>query len=211
MSPQQHRRKLLAILGGDLVRDVATGKWRTTTFEDTGDKFGILGDQLRVIAGWHLYQEDPSLRIVVLGGESNWASDAPTIAMVMKHEFIELGVSGQAIGTERRSFNTYQQLYSLQDIIEGEMWASVLIVSNRYHLERIQAIIEHAPALLMLRQLHALGPFKLQEAEEILIAGDANRWKARIDAAYRSAAMRERIAREERGVRQIREGTYMFE
>jgi hypothetical protein len=211
MGPQQHMKKLLAILGGDLVRDVATGKWRTTTFEDAGDKFGILGDQLRVIAGWHLYQEDPSLRIVVLGGESNSASEAPTIAIVMKHELVELGVPEQAIATERRSFNTYQQLCNFQEIVEEERSASVLIVSNRYHLERIQAFLQHAPALLMLRQLHTLGRLTLQEGEAILIARDSETWKAQIDAAYQSAAMSERIAHEERGVRQIREGTYSFE
>jgi hypothetical protein len=211
MGPQENAGKLLAILGGDLVRDGATGKWRTTMFEDTGDKFGILGDQLRVVAGWHLYQEDPYFHFVVVGGESNQASDAPTTAMVMKHELMELGVPEQAIVTERRSFTTYQQLSSIQEIVEEEMSASVLIVSNRYHLGRIQAFTDHAPALLRLRQLHTLGQLTLQEAEAILIARDPKTWKARIDAAYQSTAMNERITGEERGVRQIREGTFSFE
>jgi hypothetical protein len=208
---QGNARKLLALLGGDLVRDVATDKWRTTTFEDAGDKFGILGDRLRIVAGWHLYRQDPSLRIVVLGGESNWTSDAPTVAMVMKHELIELGVPEQAIVTERGSFTTYQQLSSLQAMFEGEIPPHGRIVSNRYHLGRIQAFIEHAPALLRLRQWHMLGRVTLQEAEAILMARDPNTWQSQIDAAYQSPRMRERIALEEKGTRQIRDGTYLFE
>ncbi len=102
-------------------------------------------------------KREPYLRIVALGGESNRTSDAPTIAMVMRHELIELGVPEQTIATERRSVNTYQQLCNFQEIVTIEMLASVLIVSNRYHLGRIQAFIEHAPALLMLRKLHKFG------------------------------------------------------
>jgi hypothetical protein len=211
LGPQENASKLLAILGGDLVRDVATGKWRTTTFEDAGDKFGILGDQLRIVAGWHLYREEPYLRIVALGGESNWTSDAPTVAMVMKHELMALGVPEQAIMTERGSFTTYQQLSSLQAMLEEEMSPSVCIVSNRYHLGRIQAFIEHAPALLRLRQCHMLGWVALQEAEAILIAHDPKTWQPQVDATYQSARMSERIALEEKGTRQIREGTYPFE
>ncbi len=51
----------------------------------------------------------------------------------------------------------------------------------------------------------------LREAEAILIASDPEIWKAPIDATYQSTAMSERIAREERGMRQIRDGTYLFE
>jgi hypothetical protein len=189
---------------------VATGKWRTTTFEDAGDKFGILGDRLRIVAGWHLYREDPSLRIVVLGGESNRTSDAPTVAMVMKHELIDLGVPEQVIVTERGLFTTYRQLDSLRAMLEGEMTPRVRIVSNRYHLGRIQAFIDHAPALLRLRQLQTLGRVTLQEAEAILIARDPKTWRSQIDAAYQSPPMRARMALEEKGTRQIRDGTYSF-
>src|SRR6266511_1880931 len=101
MGAKESKRKLLAILGGDLAKD-ATGKWQTTTFEDAGDKFGLLGDRLRVVAGCYLYSDDPQLCLVVLGGESdNWGSGAPSIAMVMNLELIALGVPREAILTER--------------------------------------------------------------------------------------------------------------
>jgi DUF218 domain-containing protein len=117
--------------------------------------------------------------------------------MVMKHEVVELGVPEQAIATKPRAFQAYQQLCNFREIVEEERSASVLIVPNRYHLGRIHAFIQYAPALLMLRQLHTLGRLMLQEGEAILIARDSETWKAQIDAAYQSAAMRERIAHEE--------------
>ncbi len=208
MKTRKHRRTLLAILGGDLVED-ASGKWRTTTAKDRGDKYGILWDRLRVEAAWALYQDDQQLCLVVLGGKSDMTG-APLIATVMKQELMELGVPEEAIVTEEESINTHQQLLGLQQIVQEGKGDNVLILTNEYHVKRVQVMIEYRPRLSLLKGLLALGQLKVQAAEEILIERDPEKWQAEIDRVYKSEAMQARIKGEADGVRQIHEGTYRF-
>jgi DUF218 domain len=208
MNTTERKRTLLAILGGDLVED-ASGQWRTTTAKDPGDQYGILWDRLRLEAGWALYQGDPQLYLVVLGGKSD-KPGAPLIAMVMKQELMELGVPGEAIVTEEESTTTYQQLLGLQEIVQERAGDHVRILTNAYHLTRVQAMIEDGPKLSTLKDLLAVGRLTVQAAEEVLVERDPETWRAEIDTVYQSEAMQARINREANGVRQIRQGTYRF-
>jgi DUF218 domain len=208
MNTRARKRTLLAILGGDLVEDTS-GKWRTTTATDPGDQYGILWDRLRVEAGWALYQDDQQLCLVVLGGKSD-KPGAPRIATVMKQELMELGVPEEAIVTEEESTTTYQQLLGLQQLVQEGEGDNVVLLTNAYHLTRVQAMIEYGPKLLTLKDLLALGQLKAQAAEEILIERDSEKWQAEIDKVYQSEAMQARINGEADGVRQIHQGTYRF-
>jgi DUF218 domain len=208
MNTTERKRTLLAILGGDLVED-ASGQWRTTTAKDPGDQYGILWDRLRLEAGWALYQGDPQLYLVVLGGKSD-KPGAPLIATVMKQELMELGVPGEAIVTEEESTTTNQQLLGLQEIVQERAGDHVRILTNAYHLTRVQAMIEDGPKLSTLKDLLAVGRLTVQGAEEVLVERDPETWRAEIDTVYQSEAMQARINREANGVRQIRQGTYRF-
>jgi DUF218 domain len=208
MHTSERKRTLLAILGGDLVED-ASGKWRTTTATDPGDQYGILWDRLRVEAGWALYQDDPQLCLVVLGGKSD-KPGAPLIATVMKQELMELGVPEEAIVTEEESTTTYQQLLGLQQMVREREGDNVLILTNAYHLTRVQAMIADGPKLSTLKDLLAVGRLTVQAAEEILVERDPETWQEEIDTVYQSEAMQARINGEANGVRQIHQGTYRF-
>jgi DUF218 domain len=165
---------------------------------------------LRVEAGWALYQDDQQLSLVVLGGKSD-KPGAPLIATVMKQELIELGVPEGAIVTEEESTTTYQQLLGLQQMVQEGEGDNVVLLTNAYHLTRVQAMIEYGPELQTLKGLLASGQLKVQAAEQILVARDSAKWQAEIDTVYQSEAMQARINGEANGVRQIHQGTYRFE
>ncbi len=151
-----------------------------------------------------------------LSGRCQWqvaddhSQGSPLIATVMKQELMELGVPEEAIVTEEESINTHQQLLGLQQIVQEGKGDNVLILTNEYHVKRVQVMIEYRPRLSLLKGLLALGQLKVQAAEEILIERDPEKWQAEIDRVYKSEAMQARIKGEADGVRQIHEGTYRF-
>ena len=195
--------KYLAILGGGLHHD-AEG-WRTCTFAE-GDNFGPTGDFLRVLAAVFLFERDPDMYVVAVGGKGQYAQTpgAPTVASVLTDELRAAGIPQEQIVLEERSGNTYQQLLALAQLAE-QSDTTIQIISNNWHLPRIQAMLAHAPAL----QKSTLRDAQLVSAEDVVIQFDAG-WKEKIEQVLRSPAMAKRLAIERQGVEQIKAGTYSF-
>ena len=197
-------KQAIFILGGGLVKK--NGQWRTTNFDER-DNFGASGDRLRVDAAYVLYKKSRDLMLIASGGKGQYGDmpDAPTIAEVIKRELMELGVPGKIILKEEASGNTWQQLRQLKKIVKKGSLDKVYILSNRSHLPRVQAMIEVDKELDGIFKKETL---ELISAEEVLIEHDANKWQAYIDNAYQSETMKKRIALEEQGIKQIKDGTY---
>jgi len=200
-------KKALFILGGGLIKD--NGKWRTTNFNERGDNFGSLGDRLRVKAASCLYKNDPEYLIITSGGKGQYKNipNVLTVAAVIKQELLELGVLKDVIIKEEKSNNTWEQLQQLKKIIQKENFIKIKVISSRYHLPRVRAMIEVDNKLNEMLKKEIL---KLVSAEEILIKHNSNKWKDYIDKAYANEDMKKRIAFEEEGIKQIKNGTYNF-
>lgn len=197
-------KKAIVILGGGLVND--HGVWRTTGFNE-GDMHGALGDRLRVEAAYILYNKNPEMILIASGGKGQNAGipHAPAVAEIVKKELVELGIPESSIFTEERSGNTWQALQELKTLINHDNLSEVSLISNRYHLPRIHALINKDDAL---KGLLEEKPIILISAEEILIEHDPKKWRKVIDDAYRASGMQNRIAKEKQGVFQIQTGTY---
>jgi hypothetical protein len=167
-----------------------------------------MGDRLRTEAAALLYHEVPQL-VVASGGKGKQAHvpDAPTCASVLRRELSELGVAPADILDEAGSANTYEQLQAINSLFAQFRLKSLRIVSNRWHLPRVDAFLKDDARF---RAWQADGHIQLQAAEGVLLRHDPSRWSALITEAYNSPAMQQRIADEERGIRDIRAGTYIL-
>lgn len=200
--------EIICILGGGIKKD-PNGRWRTTNFDEKGDKFGILGDRLRVEAGNYLYKDNPESLIIASGGKGQLkgVKGAFNLSKIIKKELMELGVEGKRIIEENKSGNTWQQLQELKKIFIKKKLPEVIIISNKYHLSRVKIMIEQDREL---KRMLDCSRIKLKTAEEILIKHEPRKWQEIIKTAYKSKAMKKRIAREKKGIRQIKNGTYKF-
>ncbi len=197
------------IMGGGLVNE--SGIWRTTNY-DEGDNFGVSGDRAIVEATGLLYKEEPEVILILLGGKGQYKeiADAPYVSAVIKKELMELGVPAQNIIEETNSVNTFQQLKNLQEILRRNPFGKVSVISNRHSLPRIQAMIEYKDELEKLKEVFDISRLTLVSAEEILLDRQPDIWRNIIEDVYTNEAMKKRIALEEQGVRQIKDGTYKF-
>ena len=200
---------IITVLGGSLFKE-ADGNWRTTSFEDLQHNGAAgMGDNLRVIAGNLLFQtlhrKLPG-SVLVSGGRGKNCNDSakPTVSSIMKKELIALGLPGKFIAEDPHSNSTYAQLLWLSKYMNNKT-GIVGIVSNEYHLPRIQAFIDWRPELNLLCDRAAL-----ISAEQILTAKDPKKWREKISDAYRTSAMQDIIAREKNGIENIKKGQYKF-
>ncbi|PIS05296.1 MAG: hypothetical protein COT81_01920 [Candidatus Buchananbacteria bacterium CG10_big_fil_rev_8_21_14_0_10_42_9] len=198
----------IIILGGGLIEE-KDGTWRTTNF-DEGDNFGVNGDRVRVVAAAYLANEYPDALLIPASGKGQYASisGAPTIASVIKQELIELGVPKDRIILEEDSKNTYQNLAGVIDIIKAKDISEIKIVSNLWHIPRVKAMIETHPKL---KEFYSAIPYELVFAEDIAIENEPGSWQADIEQAYGSKAMEKRLELEDKGIEQIKNGTYQYE
>ena len=195
---------VLVILGGGLTND--HGKWRTTNFNE-GDEFGITGDRIRIVAGAILFSHKLSDIIYVSCGRGQYAKypEIPIVAEVMKKELIELGVPSNHIVMDDQSGNTHQQLKFIKSLTESKIIKKIGIISNEWHLPRIKAMLEYSPHLKGLSNC-----VELLAGEEIATQYDKSTWKDIIENARKSDGMKKRIALEQKGVQNIKEGRYKF-
>lgn len=196
----------IVVLGAYLVK-MDDGSWRTTRYHESDD-FGVTGDWYRVLAGSYLFREKNAQHVVVSGGIGQLASkyqDPPTIASVMKQELVNLGVPEALVIVEEASINTYQQLRNCWSLLTTMCQMQALdIVSNRYHLDRILAMVETIPVM---HRAYRAGLVNVVAAEDVILRHDPS-MEEEIRLAYASEAMKARILLEQQGVHQIKAGTY---
>lgn len=196
------RLDVLIVLGGWLVQE-PDGKWRTTNFSELDGEGNISGDRVRVVAAALLYKRYPNIKIIVSGsrGRLSHLADCPTLSAILKKELIELAVKPESIIEEDRSSGTYQQLKNSYEIAKKLRLSAVGIVSNEYHLQRIRAFLERIPGIYW-------PGLELISAEKIAIENDPDQWEQEIKTVYASNAMEKRIALEQKGVQDLKEGKY---
>ncbi|MEK7124184.1 MAG: YdcF family protein [Patescibacteria group bacterium] len=195
------KKEALAVLCGESTKN-PDGTWRTSRF-DEGDKFGALGDRMRVLAASYLYRNEPQL-IIALGGKGQRANDKSALpaSFVMKKELQELGVPEKDIITEEKSSSTFTSLKNLKPIIAQFGLKKIVLISNRYHLPRVKAMLEIVKEPGGIRII-------LKEAEGVVISHDP-KMQEEIKLAYKSKAMKKRILLEQKGVKDIYSGKYRF-
>lgn len=123
----------------------------------------------------------------------------------MRRELVELGIPAVDIVEELASANTGEQVQFIKTALARFPVAHLRILSNRYHLARIEAFLN---ADAQLGEWCAARRIGVEAAEEVLLQHDRPRWHRLIAEAYSSQAMLERIEQEARGVQAIRAGTY---
>jgi uncharacterized SAM-binding protein YcdF (DUF218 family) len=197
----------IMVLAGGIKQD-ATGRWVNTDLTAEDNKLGAPGAKLRVLAAALLAARYPEAVIVTGGGKgydvpAGTTEQRPILAEILRDELTECGVPIDRIVLEQNSNSTYQEFQELTTLIAKRGWRNIRTLTNRYHLNRVRAMIEaEFPELSNRLQLFS--------AEDILLEADPARWQAEFAEAYRSAFMAERIAKEEQGTKQIKDGTYQF-
>jgi hypothetical protein len=140
--------------------------------------------------------------IIASGGEAT--ENQPSIANAIRGELVSLGVPDDSIIEEVQSKDTHQQLKGICQIIKERGLVEVRLISNVWHLPRIQAMVECSPALDVLRQIR----WTLIAAEEVLLRSDLHKWKPIIESMWSDPRTAQRIALEKKGELEMREGIY---
>ncbi len=196
------KTNLIVIFGGGLKKH-KDGAWRTRNYSE--GKEGSAGDRLRVLAGYYLYNKSKNSLIIVSGGKGIYKKipDFPPVSSIMKKELVQLGLPKNKLLEENKSNSTYQELLWLKRFISQKKHGKVKIISNSYHLRRIKA-------LASLPNINLLPKIKIISAEKILIKYGSDSWKNKIESAYASPKMKQRIALERRGIKHLKSGRYSF-
>ncbi len=189
----------IAILTAGTVsyQDPITGTehFRSTT-ECDSDAGGILWGSIRVEAGALLAAQYPEALVIVCGGGRRLP---PSHARVMQEELEIRGVRPDRIILEERSTNTQEQLTELRLLAQAIPIRSVLLVSNEYHIPRIETF---------LLSMQEGGPsISCVTAESVVVHADPSRSNA-IQDIHASPVYILRLQREAQGVEAINAGTY---
>ena len=197
----------IVVIGGGLWKDGNT--WRTIDLGEGEDKYGTINDRWRVEAAYELWKNNPDFLIIASGGKGQLKETlgAPTISSVIKKELSELGVPPLKVLEENKSGTTYEQLKALPNFARLQKIGELKLLSNGWHLPRIKAMLECAPDLKdLFRDFHV----ELISAEAVLLTERPEYWQKRIEEAKRHPGMKNRLAIEEKGVKQIIGGSYKY-
>ncbi|GAA0747121.1 YdcF family protein [Clostridium oceanicum] len=92
----------------------------------------------RLNRGLELYNKGFGDYIIVSGGKGE--GDLKSEAKIMEEYLIKNGVEKNKIITEDKSINTWENIKYCDQIIKSNHFKSVVIVSNKYHLKRINMV-----------------------------------------------------------------------
>jgi hypothetical protein len=206
-------KKAIVVLSAGIKQDKGNN-WVSTDLTEAKNLDSAPGGKVRVVAASYIYKNDSENFIIASGGQGSDKNilgiKHPGLSKILKRELIESGVPADKIIEENKSDTTFQQLLKLQEIKKSKGVERMIIISNQYHLPRIKAIIKYGSGLNVLRKMFGNSDIKLKSAENILIKFDSDKWENKIKKVYQGKAMRERITLENKGVKQIKRGTYKF-
>ena len=173
----------------------ADGTWHSTTYDDR-DAFGTLGGYVKMEAGALLAKRYP--RAFVVANTKCMDDRQPSHAVVHARELQELGVPKERIVLEEQSVSTGSEVSEALKLAQVRGWKRICIVSNEYHLPRVEAFY---------RQLRSPVAVDFVSAEAVVVA-ERPAFAAEFEAIKQRPAYAERLAAEARGIAAIQAGTY---
>lgn len=208
-------KRLVALMGGHLLPNDDGSEYHTSTLDEWRNPYGLFGDNLRSIAAAMLYQKY-GVDIIVIGGVTplhKTIPQAPHLSHIIKKELMDFDVSDRNIMELDidPATGTFEQLRHLASFLsflnkKSKEIETVLLLSNRYQLPRIWAMILFQDRLAVLNT----PIIRLIAAEDILIRYERARWFEPIAKAYQREAMRWCIQKELNGAKMIADGSYKF-
>jgi hypothetical protein len=200
-------KKYLAILGGGIKKN-RNGKWISTDLTESRSFRGAPGGKIRVVAASYLSKNDPDTNIIATGGQGYdkniQGKKHPGLANIIERELIELGIPKSKIIKESKSNTTYQQLIELTKFIKKYKIKDLGIISSKWHLPRIKAMISCVPKLQLLKQV------KFISAESVCLKYDKSSWQKKIDRADMNQGLNSVKSLERKGVKDIKKGKYEY-
>ena len=192
------------------IKQISTGRWVSTDLTEADDRQGAPGGKLRVLAAAALATQYPQAIVIASGGKgfdvpSGTLGDRPLLSEILCEELIEAGIPRGRIELEKASNTTYGQLTEIKKLSPARGWQNVLLVTNRWHLLRLDALIE-----VKFADFKKNVTVKLVSSEEVLLQMDGNQWENLIQEAYTSEWLARRVEREERGIKQMKERSYIW-
>lgn len=189
--------KLIVVLGQGLL------------INEEGDCLGNNGGRFRTVAAAYLQKGKPESFILASGRTEKRKETEGRLhaSQYIKNELIKLGIPKEKIIEDNKPLTTFQQLIELKKFLKKRKFQKVIIISNNWHIPRIQALIDCVPELKFFRNNNNI---ELQSAELILLKHDCKKWKKSIDALNDEPKMKKIIASEKQGVKDLKLGKYKF-
>ena len=182
----------------------------------SGDDSGITGSRARVIAAAEIAKTFPEITIVAMS--ENKEKSHPSDAEVIEQELVERGVDMEQIELEEESTSTHTELLEMMKMAKGKGWTRIAVLTNDYHIARTSLMLEKLEnipgALIDEEEFATVKEFKQSEVEvrffsaEDIISNASHHYKALIDKVHESQGYKNRVEREQNGIRQLNEGTY---
>lgn len=193
-------------------------KYRSTSHENS-DAHGYLAwGRERVLAAAEIGQFFPEKKIVTT---SRYQPDMPAHAEIYAGELETLGIPKTQIEKEEKSTSTLTELIEMVKMAKRNNWNSITIITSEYHIPRTEEMYRQLDNLA--RKLNLAdeefmnareffeqeGGLKLSfiSAEEVLLYRGQG-YKKFIEGIKGSRAYKERVAAEQKGLRQLQEGNY---
>lgn len=209
----------LYILGHDIVKNEATGEFKSGSYANRDTHGRVGGAKARSIAGAELHKFLPHMTVIAsvrLKGEPY------SHARITSKELQKRGVSEDHIILQENPDTTFTELIELIKLIVQHDWHHAAVLANEFQIPRARAMLEHIDTLHdpqgyseQPESQEALSKFKQMQpmhitfvsAEEVLPLINP-RYKKVIDDAKQSPAWEETVQKELEGARQVRAGEY---
>jgi uncharacterized SAM-binding protein YcdF (DUF218 family) len=134
----------IAVLAGG-VKPNGDGTWSSTDLTADDDRYGAPGGKLRILAAAVLAERHPAA-VVVSGGAQGFespdtATERPSLAAILGRELVAAGVPHDRLVLEDRSNSTFQELRVLAELAVARRWSAIVIVTSRWHVERVRVML----------------------------------------------------------------------
>lgn len=213
-------KRVIAVIGGQLLYDKASDTYRTSTLDDYDNPYSLFGDSLRNDAAaalyWSVGLQDGDI-ILVIGGVTplhRTIPGAPLLSRVTCEEIRRLGVPREALYAIDMpdKGGTYNQLLELKAwrSKNAMLYCEIIVVANWWQMPRIFAMTLFSQGRELAELFSGLPALRFAAAEDVLIEHDAQRWWAPISSAYQRPEMQECLRKEYNGARLLSVGEYSF-
>lgn len=187
-------------------------EYSSTSYADE-DEHGILGGKARIIAAAELGKFFPEVTIVTT---SRVEPDQPTHASVMAKELIAMDIPESQIVLEERSNSTRTEIIEMVKLAQANGWRKIVVLSSDYHLPRIQEMFSNLKNLSndedetfneKLAWCRGNVEIHFMAAEDILPIRNGH-YASLVHKAGMTEQYRKRVASEQEGIEQMRNGQY---